>query len=180
MEDMKVLETLREKVLTELDPVATKASPTPNDISVAKEAVCLLKEIEEVMTKHDENEERKMAVSEGRGHYMHHSSYGGHDPYMHDGYYLAPGRMYSYGDERTMDHYSTERGRSSITGRYVSRDGHNYGRSYEQHRDMGRSGHSIDDRIIDTLEHMMDDEDSNYARNKINAVIRVVDSMRGE
>lgn len=198
MEDMKVLETLKEKVLTDLRPVAEKASLTPNEITVAKEAVCLLKEIDEVLEKH---EEHKMETSEGHGHHM--VSYGHHDPYMYDGYaygyYPTPGRMYSYGDERMMDHHSMARGRSPITGRYVSRDGdtdtsgrrytfsydtdpqyRSYGRSYEQHRDMGRSGHSIDDRIVDTLERMMDNEDSNYARNKINTIIRVVESMRGE
>lgn len=198
MEDMKVLETLKEKVLTDLRPVAEKASLTPNEITVAKEAVCLLKEIDEVLEKH---EEHKMETSEGRGRHM--VSYGYYDPYMHDGYaygmYPTPGRMYSYGDERMMDHQSMARGRSPITERYVSRDGdmdtsgrrytfsydtdpqyRSYGRSYEQHRDTGRSGHSIDDRIVDMLEHMMDNEDSNYARNKINTIIRVVESMRGE
>lgn len=199
MEDMKVLDTLKEKVLTELNPIATKASLTPTDISVAKEAVCLLKEIEEVFEKRTDG---GMETSEGRR--GSHISYGyHHDPYMYDGYaygyYQTPGRMYSYGDERMMDHHSMARGRSPITGRYVSRDGdmdtsgrrytfsydtdpqyRSYGRSYEQRRDTGRSGHSIDDRIVDMLEHMMDNEDSNYARNKINTIIRVVESMRGE
>lgn len=237
MEDMKVLETLKEKVLEELRPVATKNSLTPNEISVAKEAVCLLKEIEEVLEKGEE----KMETSEGRGRsrssYGRGSSRGYYDPYMYEPYaygpymgYGEPGRMYAYGDEYMMSRNSMARGRDPMTGQYISRgmdgqdtsgrrytfsydtdsyDGRsrggsgrsyeggrgnsgrsyedsyeggsmNSGRSYERSRDSGRSGHSIDDRIVDMLERMMDTATSNYERNKLNTIIRVVDSMRGE
>ena len=43
MEDMKVLEDLKETVLRDLKPVADKNSLTPTEVSVAKDAVCLLK-----------------------------------------------------------------------------------------------------------------------------------------
>lgn len=171
MEDMKVLETLKEKVLSELNPVATKTTLTPADISVAKEAVCLLKEIKEVMEKHD------------------------HMDSTSEGYYPMYG--HSYGHHDWMDPYdnSMMRGRDAHTGRFMSRDGMDTsgrrytfsydsdgysGRNYERGRDMGRSGHSIDDRVVDMLERMMDSAASEYERHKLNSYIRVVDSMRGE
>ena len=62
--------------------------------------------------------------------------------------------------------------------------GHDYdmnpGRNYERRHDRGYSGHSIDDRVVDMLEKMMDSAASNYERNKLNTYIRVIDSMRGE
>lgn len=45
--------------------------------------------------------------------------------------------------------------------------------------DNGYSGHSIDDRIVDKLEHMMDSAETNYEREKLNDIIRYVDSKRG-
>lgn len=51
--------------------------------------------------------------------------------------------------------YSGRRMRSHSTGRYT-------GTSYR-----GYSGHSINDRIIDKLEHMMDEADNDYERQTI-------------
>lgn len=73
--------------------------------------------------------------------------------------------MYS---ERSYDYYmdrmpmSYERGRSPITGRYVSRDGGSYARG-----DRGYSGHSINDRMIANLESMMDSASSDYERQLV-------------
>lgn len=187
MEDNKTLVSLRDKVEKELAAFTAKESLTPSDVEVAKNAVCLIKELDEVLMM------PKVGMETSEGHHM---SYGYYDPHMHGGYsycsYGEPGRMYMYDDDHSM-----ARGRSPITGRYVSRgmDGVDtsgrrytfsydtdpmYGREHEKHRDMGRSGHSIDDRIVDMLERMMDNEDSNYARNKINTIIRIVENMRGE
>lgn len=198
MEDMRVLEDLKETVLRDLKPVADKNSLTPTEVSVAKDAVCLLKEIEEVLG----GKANPMMTSEGP-HYMRSMgghSYGYYDPYMYE--------SYSYGHHDWMDPYdnSMMRGRDARTGRFMSRDGMdtsgrrytfsydsdghsgcysygdhmNAGRSYERNRDMGRSGHSIDDRVVDMLERMMDSAASEYERRKLNSYIRVVDSMRGE
>lgn len=65
--------------------------------------------------------------------------------------------------------YSGERGRSPMTGRYVSRDS-----SYMH----GRSGHSIKDRMISRLEHMMDETDSDYERNEISGYIRKLEGSK--
>ena len=66
--------------------------------------------------------------------------------------YNSPRMPHSY--YRSMDDGSYERGRSSVTGRYVSRDG-------------GYSGHSIQDRMIDRLERMMSEADSPYEKQVI-------------
>lgn len=187
MEDMKVLENLRDAVLRDLKPIADKSSLTPNEVAVAKEAVCLLKDIHEVLGIDTDS----MVTSEGP-HYMRSMgghSYGYYDPRMHEGY--------SYGHHDWMDPYdnSMMRGRDAHTGRFMSRDGMDTsgrrytfsydsdgysGRNYERSRDTGRSGHSIDDRVVDMLERMMDSAASDYERHKLNSYIRVVDGMRGE
>lgn len=65
---------------------------------------------------------------------------------------------------------SYERGRSPRTGRYVSRDGYydNYGYDY------GYSGHSIEDRAVDSLERMMDTAGSDYEREQLKKFIRQI------
>ena len=62
--------------------------------------------------------------------------------------------MYDYG-------YSEMRGRSPVTGRYVSRG--MYG---------GYSGHSIEDRMIAVLEQQMDSAKSDYERKMIEDEIK--------
>lgn len=174
MEDNKNLKELRTKIESEIAAFVTKPSLNPSDVETAKNAVCLLKEIDEVLGMHGMMDE----TSEGR-YPMRGYSHGWY-PTHHDEY---------------MDGYSMMRGRDAATGRYVSRDGdeHTSGRRYmfsydtsgcypsrRRSYDDGRSYHSIDDRIVDMLEKMMDDASSNYERNKLNTIIRVVDSMRGE
>ena len=68
---------------------------------------------------------------------------------MHGGYGM-------YGDPMMMDGYSERRGRSPVTGRYVSRG-----------MDGGYSGHSIEDRMIASLEQQMDGAKSDYERKVI-------------
>jgi hypothetical protein len=68
----------------------------------------------------------------------------------------------NYEDEE----YSESRGsyarsRNARTGRYMSSS-------------RGYSGHSIEDRIVDNLEHMMDDANSDYERNVIHRWISKV------
>lgn len=68
----------------------------------------------------------------------------------------------SYGYDYPMRGESYRRGRGA-DGRYVSRDG-----SYER----GYSGHSVNDRMIASLEREMDMAESEYDRNKIMEEIR--------
>lgn len=194
MED-KVLMKLRDTVENDIEQlVATKSSLTPTEIENAKNAVCLIKEIDETIR--GGKVEYKYETSEGMGHAYHSYpgySYGWYDPYMHGDYSYGDrgGRMYSYGDEYDRTH-SMARGRSATTGRFVSRGDD---RAWMRDRDMdmsgrrmhgsfsydsGMSGHSIEDRIIEKLEEMMDNAKSDYERMKINQIIRVTDSMKGE
>lgn len=62
-------------------------------------------------------------------------------------------------DEFSESHGSYSRSRSPRTGRYMSN---------------GYSGHSIEDRIVDNLEHMMDEAGSDYERSVIHKWISKV------
>lgn len=75
-----------------------------------------------------------------------------------------------YSSDR-MPGYSSRRGRSMTTGRYISRD---YDPSYmgPDYNARGYSGHSIKDRMIANLEKMMDEASSEYERETIRAEIR--------
>ncbi len=65
----------------------------------------------------------------------------------------------NYGDEEYAESRgSYSRSRNARTGRYMS----NY------------SGHSIEDRIVDNLEHMMDEANSDYERSVIHRWISKV------
>lgn len=69
------------------------------------------------------------------------------------------------------DGYSGMRGRSPVTGRYVSR-------GYPNENMNGYSGHSIEDRMIMALEQQMDGAKTEYERSQIEKEIRRI--RRGE
>ena len=91
-------------------------------------------------------------------------------------------------DEGFSESNSYRRGRSRTTGRFTSRDSHdgsgnsggyydgggsgNSSRSYDGSGNSGYSGHSIHDRMIDQLERMMNDAQSDYERQQIREFIR--------
>ena len=66
---------------------------------------------------------------------------------------------------------SGRRGRSPMTGRFVSRDGRSM-------RSNGNSGHSIKDRAISRIEQMMDEAGSDYEREELSSIIRGIESGR--
>lgn len=85
--------------------------------------------------------------------------------------------------------YSTRRGRSATTGRYVSRDMdpmmRSYGeemyperRSYRGFYDQGYSGHSIKDRMIAQLEGMYDEAKSEHERQLVDEWINRLETAR--
>lgn len=172
----KTLMNLREHVEKDIEQlIASKPSLSPVEIENAKNAVCLIEKIDDVMR--GGKAEYKYETSEGmpRMYYPNHEySYGWDEPMMHDRY---SGRMHSYA-----------RGRDAATGRYVSRDGYHDDMMRTSGRrmhgsfayDSGMSGHSIEDRVIDKIEQMMDSAQSNYERDRLNQFIRVIDSMKGE
>ncbi len=83
-------------------------------------------------------------------------------------------------DDSYSENYSYRRGRSAITGRYVSRDAmpyhddyHDGGNSSRRYYDgnsnhNGYSGHSIKDRMIDRLERMFDEAQNEHERQTVN------------
>lgn len=89
--------------------------------------------------------------------------------------------------ENSYDGYSTRRGRSATTGRYVSRDsypGQSRGRSYGiSHMDeySGRrsyDGYSSHNRMIDELERMYDEAQTERERNMIREWINNAEMTR--
>lgn len=64
---------------------------------------------------------------------------------------------------------SGRRGRSPMTGRYISRDGCSM-------RSNGNSGHSIKDRAISRIEQMMDEAGSEYEREELSSIIRTIET----
>lgn len=114
-ENLEKLHALLDK---EIGRIADKTDISPGELENAKMAICVIKDIEEIV---------------------------GSDDY---------------------DGYSRTRGRSPVTGRYVSREGGMRG---------GYSGHSIKDRMISKLEHMMDETDSEYEKNEIANYIRTLE-----
>lgn len=63
------------------------------------------------------------------------------------------------------------RGRSPVTGRYISRDG-------AMHDDYMMSGHSIKDRMVARLEAMYDEAKSEHERDEIRKEIRRIEAER--
>ena len=80
--------------------------------------------------------------------------------------------------------YSTRRGRSATTGRYMSRDMEpryhmegNSRRYYDGlYRGDGYSGHSIKDRMVDSLERMYDEAPTEHERQILDEWINRIES----
>ena len=113
MHDEKALNKLEELYYKELDKLAEK-EPTPQNLALSKELLCVLKLIPEVKGMHH--------MDDG----MMESGYG------HPRYYdIAAYDGYSYDNGM-----SERRGRSPMTGQYISRDSGRMPTSYS----MGMSG----------------------------------------
>ena len=75
---------------------------------------------------------------------------------------------------------SYRRGRSPVTGRYVSRsygERHNEPYNIDMY-DREYSGHSIKDRMVAKLETMVDMAKSDYERQEVINAIRTIEGMR--
>ena len=152
----KTLEKIRDSIEEAIKPILKKGEAmSPADLESLTKAVCVIEKIKRI---EDGN-------SYDDGSYSEHNSYGN-------------------------DGYSYERGRSPITGRYVSRDamphhgggasGRYYGDEHYSNRRYydgathhnGYSGHSIKDRMIDSLERMIDEAQSENERQTVKDWIR--------
>lgn len=153
----KTLEHLKETLEDEIKKIVKKGDITPAELESVKNAVCTIDMIENMgMGGQSEGySNRRMSLyydnmPSYRGSYDHaYNNY--RDPY-YDNY---------HGD-------SYERGRSPVTGRYISNG------SYER----GYSGHSIKDRMIARLEDMYDDAKTEHERQVVSETIQKIQSGR--
>lgn len=155
MENSDLYKGLKEIAEKQLREIHQKGSMSVSEAEAAKTAMCLIEMCEERMDNYD----------------------GGYSERGSRRSYAQPYRHYtidSYADGRSM------RGRSYGDGMYM-RDGYAMDsyrdESYRnQTRDrMGRySSHSIDDRVVDMLEKMVDSAKTDYEHQKLMEYIRYV------
>lgn len=139
MHDEKALNKLEEVAYKELDKIAEKGELTPQTLALAKELMCVLEYIPKVKSMHH--------MDDG----MMESGYGGSPRY----YDIAAYDGYSYDNGM-----SERRGRSPMTGRYVSRDDGRMSGTYPMGMGMGMSGNGQQDmmsmmnQLADRLDRM--------------------------
>ena len=169
----KTLDRFKEFLEEEVDKIRKKGDITPAELDSSQKAVCVIKMIKDM-----ENGQNEGMMMDG-------DSYGWNTrtaPYTHMPYYTSRNdrsygrynnRSYgedSYGyyhDSYGDDMYSNRRGRSPVTGRYISRGMDDYsGRDRMSYRD-GYSGHSIKDRMVARLESMMDEAKTEHERQTV-------------
>ena len=133
MHDEKALDKYEELAYKELNKIVEKGDLTPQTLANVKELLCTLKYVPEVKKMHH--------MDDG----MSESSYG----YGHPRYYdIAAYDGYSYDNGM-----SERRGRSPMTGRYVSRDDGRMSSTYP----MGMSGtNQLQPDMASMLQQLMD------------------------
>lgn len=143
----ETLESLEKILKKEIKTVADKGTMTPSELDTITKAMCLYQIVEE-----------RLMLEGGYDAFRSNDSYS--QRYYRD---MMPPEVSLYNSYDNSYDNSYARGRSPITGRYVSRDR------------GGRSGHSIKDRMIDSLERMMDQAGSEYERQE---VMRQIEKIR--
>lgn len=134
MHDEKALNKLEETAYKELEKIVEK-DLTPQSLSLAKDLLCVLKDIPEVKGMHH--------MDDG----MMESGYG----YAHPRYYdIAAYDGWSYDDRM-----SERRGRSPMTGRYVSRDEGRMSGTYPMDMNMS-GGNRIQPDMATMMSQLMD------------------------
>lgn len=159
MDELELYEGLKKIAVKQLGEMKDKGSMTVSEAEAAKTAMCLINMFDD---KIEDAKEMQEYSERGRS-------------------YAHPYRRYnitSYDDGRSM------RSRRSYNDEYSMHDDYDYpmrsyrDESYDQNRDSrGRySSHSIDDRIVSTLERMIDSAESDYERKRVMEYIRYVRS----
>ena len=112
---MKELENLKEMFLDEIKKINKKSELSPADGEAAKKALEAICMIDEICDSTDEKEYSERSYRDGRSYsnYPQNSNMSRHYP--------MPEMDYGYNDGRYMSNRSYRRGRSSTTGRYISR-----------------------------------------------------------
>lgn len=155
--EYEVYEKGRKVIVDELDKLFSKGNLSPAETEAAKCAVCLLKEMDEEFG----GREMDDGYSERRGSRMSRRTY------SMDGMAYDDGRM-PY-REYAITSYDN-RGRSS-----------NRSPMANSRRDGRYSGHSINDRMVECLEKLMDSAESDYEAGKVKEMIHFIrdDEMNG-
>lgn len=161
MDELELYKGLKKIAVKQLGEIKEKGSMTVSEAEAAKTAMCLVDMFDDKIERLDEEEEYS---ERGRSYAR--------------AYRRSNANAYAYDEGRSM------RGRRSYGDSYSMYDDYDYpmrsyrDESYEQNRDgRGRySSHSIDDRIVNVFERMMDSAESEYERKKIMEYIRYVRS----
>lgn len=181
MDREKLYTKIEDKLEDNICDLLKKETMNPSELDMLGKAVDILKDISKI--------EVDAATIEAMDWYE--DEMGGMDEYP-----SVSGARRGRRSGATRVHYngtmSGERGRSPRTGRFVSRD--NYpgwdvsGRmsprphEFYDHSGMdhpmrdGRSGHSINDRMVDCMENMYDTADSEHDRKRIDEVLHFIRS----
>lgn len=148
----KTLRELKETLEEEIKKIAKKNDITPAELENATKAVCLIEKIKMIeRLDMDDADYSEGSYSNARMRMNYSNEYADN----------SRGRYGSYNDS------SYRRGRSTTTGRYMSRDGY----------DNGYSGHSIKDRMIDRLESMIDEAKTEHEKQTVMEWINRLDSQ---
>ena len=154
--DYNLIKYNAEDVIRDL---AAKKNYSLNDIETLTKSICLVEKIDKL----NEGGNDEGGYSE-RG--MSRNSY--------------RNEMYNPMHEREYAEGSYRRGRSPVTGQYVSRDGGSSNRGYYDgnSRNSGYSGHSMRDRAIAKLEGMYDEAKTDHERQFLDECIKMIEYYR--
>lgn len=158
MDDMTILDELKQVILKELRKNADKGTLNPAEIDAVQKAVKTVKDIAE--TKKACKELEMMDKDE--------------TPYSGAFYNIRNFPPNSYGMMPNMSYGNNSYGwNEDMMGRFTSRESNDrsmrnsFANSGANQSRDNRSGHSINDRIIDTLERMVDSAPSEFERQQI-------------
>lgn len=143
----KIIDILMEQAEDCLRKYSEKQNWSPNDLEPIKYAVSIYDKLQNIAMKCEKDERQDPASfrSYGMRHMTPHYSYGRTDTsYRNPRYYEYDGSLTSYGDREYAMRHSPRM---------------SYGDT--------RSTHSIEDRMVASLERMMDEAKSDYERDKI-------------
>lgn len=153
----KTLENLKETLEDEIKKIVKKGDITSQELDNVKDAVCVIDMIDNMRM--GGNSEGDSYGYSSRNMAYRYPSYA-YDDYAHGSY----GDNYNYRSHDRgsyqNDYYhggSYRRGRSPVTGRYISRGAY----------DDGYSGHSIMDRMVAKLESMYDEAQTDHERQTV-------------
>lgn len=163
MDDMKTLKHAEELIERELRKVVDKGSLNPAEMDVVHKAIDSLEKIAKTEKTCEEIKLMKERPDQYSGAYHGMHTYPHHMPHASYGWEchsLGYPAAFEYGDM-----HSGAQHRSPTTGRYVS--GEYHGKDHY-------SGHSINDRMVDQLERMMDTAKTEYERQQILDKIKMI------